>query len=398
MHFSQILRSWWPLLICCALWCKVINIAEAQDDRQQPRADGPTSAARQQFDTRFQQWKSTLQEMRTLRTRFQNATPGERPAMQQQFAKLLQQATSQLDELVGVAEKAYVASPENNEDVGGFLVDIVRRLNALDRYNEALRLAKLLIDSNVPDQRVLVFGGLAAYHANQYATASTYLHAADQAGLLEESAQAIDRRSSAIARQLAGSVDQANRYWQQEQALRQAEAEADDLPRVKLQTTKGEMVIELFENEAPNTVANFISLAQKGFYDGVKFHRVLPGFMAQTGCPQGDGTGGPGYRIRCECREGDFRRHFRGSVSMAKQREPDTGGSQFYLVFSRATTQHLDGQHTVFGRILSGMDVLNQLVRVDPSQPAPGIEPDRIESATVLRSRDHDYTPETLPE
>ncbi len=397
MLFFRIRRPWLPILACWAVWCAA-NTSTGQDDGQDPTAGEPASEARQQFDSQFQQWKSTLQEMQTLRTRFQKATPSERPAMQQQFSTLLGQATSQLDELVGVAERAYVGAPEDNKDVGEFLVDIVQRLNAIDRYDEALRLATLLIDSGLPDQRVLVFGGLAAYNANEYPTARKYLNAAKQAGLLGESTQGIDPRSSAMARQLAEGVDQASKYWEQEQALRQAEAEADDLPRVKLRTNKGDIVIELFENEAPNTVANFISLVQKGFYDGVKFHRVLPGFMAQTGCPRGDGTGGPGYRIRCECHGEDFRRHFRGSVSMAKQREPDTGGSQFYLVFTRASTEHLDGQHTVFGRILDGMDVVDQLVRIDPSQPAPGVEPDRIESATVVRKRDHDYTPETLPE
>lgn len=397
MYFFPSRRLWLPVYVCCAVCC-VATILQGQDDRPDPDDGQPASGARQQFDSQFQQWKGTLQEMETLRRRFQNATPSERPAMQQQFSVLLRQATSQLDELVGVAEKAYVAAPAENVEVGEFLVDIVQRLNATDRYDEAVRMAKLLIDSSLPDKRVLLFGGLAAYHANEFATAGEYLRAAKEAGLFEQSSPGIDPRSADMARQLTDGVDQAEKYWEQEQALRQAEENADDLPRVKLQTSKGQIVVELFENEAPNTVANFISLVEKGFYDGVKFHRVLPGFMAQTGCPRGDGTGGPGYRIRCECRGETFRRHFRGSLSMAKGRAPDTGGSQFYLVFTRASTRHLDGQHTVFGRIVTGIDVLEQLMRVDPSRPIPGVEPDRIESAAVLRKRDHEYTPETLSE
>ena len=144
----------------------------------------------------------------------------------------------------------------------------------------------------------------------------------------------------------------------EELLIRQAEAKADDLPRVKLITNKGEIVVELFENESPGTVGNFISLTKDGFYKDIKFHRVISGFMAQTGDPKGDGSGGPGYEIYDECTSPEARRHFTGSLSMANK-GPDTGGSQFFLTFSR--TSGLDGQHTVFGRVVSGMDVLRTL-------------------------------------
>ncbi|OHB80651.1 MAG: hypothetical protein A2W31_04135 [Planctomycetes bacterium RBG_16_64_10] len=175
--------------------------------------------------------------------------------------------------------------------------------------------------------------------------------------------------------------------------MRTAEAQADDLPRVKLETSKGPMVLELFENEAPNTVANFVNLVEQGFYDGRPFHRVLPQFMAQGGCPRGDGSGGPGYRIACECHRDGFRRHFRGSLSMAHAGR-DTGGSQFFLTFVR--TPHLDGQHTVFGRVLEGTEVLSSLTRINPSQTGPHPTPDQIIKATVLRKRPHAYQPKTL--
>src|SRR4029079_8655388 len=138
----------------------------------------------------------------------------------------------------------------------------------------------------------------------------------------------------------------------QEQQTREAEAKADDLPRVKLQTNKGDITIELFENEAPNTVANFISLVEKGFYDGVPFHRVLPNFMAQGGDPKGTGQGGPGYRIKDEFGNKGARAHFRGSLSMANTGQPNTNGSQFFLTFK--PTPHLNGRHTVFGRVIEG--------------------------------------------
>jgi cyclophilin family peptidyl-prolyl cis-trans isomerase len=148
--------------------------------------------------------------------------------------------------------------------------------------------------------------------------------------------------------------------------------------------------LELFENEAPNTVANFITLVEKNFYDGTKFHRVIAGFMAQGGDPQGTGAGGPGYTIPDECRQPNHRLHFRGSLSMAKEEAPDTGGSQFFLTF--VPTDHLNGKHTVFGRIIDGIDVLAKLERVQPGRSGSPPNADKILRATVLRKRDHAYT------
>lgn len=114
-----------------------------------------------------------------------------------------------------------------------------------------------------------------------------------------------------------------------------------------IETPKGIMKIKLFPNEAPNTVANFASLAKSGFYDGLNFHRVIPGFVAQGGCPEGSGRGGPGYRIACEL-DNNPHKHLKGTLSMAHAGR-NTGGSQFFICF--APQPHLDGEHTVFGQI-----------------------------------------------
>ncbi|KYP80605.1 peptidylprolyl isomerase [Ferroacidibacillus organovorans] len=114
----------------------------------------------------------------------------------------------------------------------------------------------------------------------------------------------------------------------------------------------GTMEFELFEKEAPGTVANFEKLANSGFYDGLSFHRVIPGFVAQGGCPNGTGTGGPGYTIKCEV-AGNPHIHQRGALSMAHAGR-DTGGSQFFIVHDRKSTAHLDGNHTVFGQVSTG--------------------------------------------
>jgi cyclophilin family peptidyl-prolyl cis-trans isomerase len=169
---------------------------------------------------------------------------------------------------------------------------------------------------------------------------------------------------------------------------------ADDNPQVLFKTTKGDVVIELYEDKAPNTVANFISLVEKKFYDGLTFHRVLDGFMAQGGDPKGTGSGGPGYSIACECYRPDAEKHVRGSLSMAHAGR-DTGGSQFFITFGE--TSHLDGKHTVFGRVVKGMDVVDKFQRIDPNRPS-GVKPDRILEARVIKKRDHEYKPKTLPE
>lgn len=165
---------------------------------------------------------------------------------------------------------------------------------------------------------------------------------------------------------------------------------AEELPQVMLKTSQGDVLIELYEDEAPNTVANFISLVEKGFYNGLKFHRVIDGFMAQGGCPTGTGTGGPGYAIRCECDAPNARKHEKGSLSMAHAGR-DTGGSQFFLTF--APTPHLDGKHTVFGKVIEGMEAVDKLKRVSPGEPGGDV----INEAAVVRKRNHAYEPETLP-
>lgn len=138
----------------------------------------------------------------------------------------------------------------------------------------------------------------------------------------------------------------------------------------EIHTNKGVMKVSFYENDAPNTVANFIKLAKDGYYDGLKWHRVLPGFVIQGGCPNTregatgiPGTGGPGYSINCEL-TGDNQFHDKGVLSMA-HRGRNTGGSQFFICLSRNQTAHLDRQHTCFGKVTEGLDVLDSIHQGD---------------------------------
>jgi peptidyl-prolyl cis-trans isomerase B (cyclophilin B) len=153
---------------------------------------------------------------------------------------------------------------------------------------------------------------------------------------------------------------------------------AEPLPQVTIQTNKGNIVLELAEDDAPNTVANFISLAEKGFYDGGTFHRVIPNFMIQGGDPTGTGRGGPGYVIADEC--SPRLRHERGVISMANA-GPNSGGSQFFI--THVATSWLDGKHAIFGKVTSGLEVVDAIRQGD-----------KMIKVSVDRKRSHAYLPQ----
>jgi len=156
---------------------------------------------------------------------------------------------------------------------------------------------------------------------------------------------------------------------------------SEKLPKIQIQTERGDITIEMFEDEAPNTVANMISLIEKGYYDGLNFHRVIPDFMIQGGCPYGTGTGGPGYDFDDECTP-DRRHDSAGVLSMANA-GPRTNGSQFFI--THGPTPHLDGKHTVFGKVTEGQEVVDEIKQGDVMQ-----------TVVVLQKRDRVYEVEKL--
>ena len=131
----------------------------------------------------------------------------------------------------------------------------------------------------------------------------------------------------------------------------------------EIKTEKGTMKVDFYEKDAPNTVSNFVKLAKSGFYNGLTFHRVIPDFVIQGGCPNGTGAGGPGYTINCEL-DGENQYHDRGVLSMAHAGR-NTGGSQFFICHSRQNTQHLDRKHTCFGKVVEGIDVIDDICTGD---------------------------------
>ncbi len=379
--------------ICAA--CLSLIVLLAGGPSRLAAADANDSKALADYQKAKEQWDAKITQVAELQTKLAAASPADQPALQDQYTKLVNEVATMMPGLQSAAEGAYAVEPSNRE-IGDLLFKIAVANLRSDRYDDTLQVAKFLVDHKYPNKEIDRVAASAAFATMHLDEAKKYLEALGDGKIPDDAA----------SKQLAGEITRYESLWEKEQKLRAAEAKSDDLPRVKLHTSQGDIELELFENEAPNTVANFLSLVEKSFYNGTQFHRVLPNFMAQGGDPLSKdpaknkdriGSGGPGYTIACECYQPNRRTHFQGSLSMAHAGR-DTGGSQFFLTF--APTPFLDGKHTVFGRVIEGMDVLPKLQRIDPEEQKTrpsSIQPDTIISAEVIRKRNHPYEPKTTP-
>ncbi len=364
-----------------ALPAVVAGVALAAPDAA--KAVDPTQAAAE-FEAVSAEMKKLVGDLAVLQAKYHQ--PGaDKPALEARFEETRQKAQAGAQRLEAAAFDLIAANPKHagaREICGSVIAASLQG----DDPKRALAAAEKLAAANAADDTALLMAASAALVLSDADAAREWLAKATAAG-------APKARTS----ELAEAIEREGPKIEAEMASRKADAAADDLPRVKISTTAGDLVIELFENEAPNTVANFISLVEKGFYTGTPFHRVIGGFMAQGGDPTGSGRGGPGYAIACEVNAPTARKHFLGSLSMAHA-GPDTGGSQFFLTFR--PTDHLDGKHTVFGRVIQGFDVLPLLIRTqdDQGRPVPGVIPDKITKAEVIRKRSHPYEPKKLPD
>jgi cyclophilin family peptidyl-prolyl cis-trans isomerase len=368
-----------------------LSMGVAWGDVPQPTQTPANTAAVSDFQKLVDEWNAVQAELAKQQLKLSSGDEKAMAELKPRFVELLGKLDAMQPKLRDAAEKEYTAD-EKNKAAGDLLFAMSVGYLRRDNDEEALRLAKLLIDHNYANKEVCRVAASAALALTQLDDAKKYV------AMIADTAAPKKPPLEPMLAEIAVYGPK----WEREKKLRDAEAKADDLPRVKLHTTAGDMVVELFENEAPNTVANFVSLVEKGFYNGTAFHRVLPNFVAQGGDPisidpskhEGHtvGNGGPGYFIPCECYTPNHREHFRGSLSMAHAGK-DTGGSQFFLTF--CPTAGLDGKHTVFGRVIDGMDVLSKIQRIDPDH-IHGIEPDKIISAEVVRKRDHPYVPKVL--
>jgi len=394
-----------PALLAASL---VLGAAGAPPAHGQEAADTapPTKAevvaAREAFATAEVELKKAVGDMMAFQTEYQKKD-ADRAGLEGKFTAakaLAMEASTTLENAAIVIARG--GMPRKDEDDYAPSMPI---------YKEAVRTCMAIvasaIESDDPGRAMELVDLLERSGAISGETVDIYMMGATAAIILSrvEDADAYLGKLAAIGgspdkqEQLANLVEalaEERKKVAEEMEYRAKEEAADDLPRVRIATSGGDLLVELFENEAPNTVANFISLVEKGFYDGTPFHRVIPEFMAQGGDPTGRGNGGPGYSIACETERPGARKHFRGSLSMAHAGK-DTGGSQFFLTFR--PTEHLDGKHTVFGRVIEGDEVLARIQRTQNKEgrPIPAVKPDTILKAEVVRKRDHAYEPQTIP-
>jgi cyclophilin family peptidyl-prolyl cis-trans isomerase len=364
----------WTLV---SLFLLAASLSFAQD--KAPSAPGKQGAAAAEFARLLAQLKKIDGDLKTLQAQYPSADAAQRTAIKKEAAVLLDKGNALQDPLIAAAKKAYLEAPNADNEVTEFLVMVLQVWTQHDDFEAAYALGKLLLEHQCPIRvsQVAALTGMSAFAIGELDAAEKYLRMAAKAGVLTKDGQAILQNMPA-----------SKKAWEKEKTIRLAEAKANDLPRVLLKTSQGDIEIELFENEAPNTVANFLTLVEKGFYNGLTFHRVLPGFMAQGGDPKGDGGGGPGYCIPEEYTRPNHRLHFRGSLAMARSDAPDSAGSQFFLMFM--PNNQLDGKYTVFGRMTKGFEVLAKIRRRNPAEPDPPA-PDKIIKAEVLRKRPHKY-------
>ena len=379
-----------------------VPTANAQEVAAAEPADG---SAKQQFDDSIAQWRQQTEQLKELyKQKAESGDPNGVFAQQISAARLA--SDKLLDSIVTSGVKLYELDPEGYPKATETLVALASFFvtgdangDGGDQFERALPIAKALLAGGGGEkwEDLWVWGGVSAYCLMELDLAEQYFKEAQERGLLDNLPQQPVREAGMRVKQQAAAwsrdLPRMKLRWDDEQKIRKREAKDDDLPRVRMVTSQGEVVLELFENEAPQSVANFLTLVNQGYYNNVTFHRVLPMFMAQGGDPQGTGSGGPGYTIRDEHTKPDHRKHFRGSLSMAKTGEPDSGGSQFFLCY--VPTSYLDGRHTVFGRVIEGMPHAAAIKRRDPSigyLPTP----DRIISAEIIRDRGHGYRYERL--
>jgi cyclophilin family peptidyl-prolyl cis-trans isomerase len=307
-------------------------------------------------------------------------------AMVERLKNLRERKAELGNEILDASVDAYLESPDRFREVNDDLTKLMRSLlgeqGTSSRFDpqKARDIAERLINARAKNLNVHFYGSYAAYCLNEFDLARKWLDRLLEAGAKPE---------QTILKQ----IEDASAKWGRELALREADTQTQ-VPQVAVQTELGEFVVELYENEAPNTVANFIMLVEKKYYDGSFFYLSQPGRLAMAGCTKGDGQTNAGYFIPDEVDQPEIRHHFSGVLAMAAE-EPNTGSARFSIL--QQPTPGGDGKLTVFGRIISGLDVIYRVPAVKPTDIKLGAKPVKIESMRVVRKRDHAYEPKTIP-
>ncbi len=344
------------------------------------------------YDHAFETFRKSLIPIRKAYTKNQLVTEKKVPeAIGREFSQAMHDSFDELVKWRKTTVAIYEKDPENQPGLADLMKDMIVQDGLFDAFEGNLEIAQALFrhDKNLAP-KVLDGIGFTAYANGDFELAeAAWTELAKTTKLSDE------------ARVSLLFMPQAKQVWGEELASRKADEERNDNPLVSILTTKGEIVVELFENTAPNTVANFIYLIERDYYRFKTFFRVKQHFCAQAGCERSDGTGNAGYTIIDEMNKPDRRRAFYGSLVMLsavtenQETRPNTASSQF--LFTLIPQPSFDGRFTTFGRIIKGYHVLGGLQRIDLTDEKERKrlehQPDYIITAKVIRKRNHEYVP-----
>ncbi len=365
---------------------------EAAENAEQPPR--PLSEVEQElvdrFDAQRAKWVDTLTQMKAVQIRYSNGVDRTEESLQL-YGELRDRSRGELKELFDQAEVVFEAR-NDYFDAASLLATVLDYRLANSVYEDCYQASKQLLEAEITMPFLYIVAARAAFLEGHFDEVIPYY----QTFVGEHGVDKLEK----VDHLLANIIEVYRPWWEEELQRRAADAQADDLPRVLLETTRGPVLIELFEDAAPNTVANFIQLVESGFYDGLDFYQVVDNLLAMNGDPNGDGSGTSGRYIPDEHDRPQRRRIFRGSLFMAKvpvapdssDFVPDTASSQFVIALMPIIPKELT--QTVFGRVIEGMDVIGSFQRVDPQEKKEDqiqLPPDRIVSARVVRKRDHAY-------
>lgn len=359
----------------------------AQQPTTEPSGED-SAAAKRQYDQAVAELRRLTKEATRARIAYQTGPREESEQHRREWDAAMEAGEQQRSVLEAAAMRLLSLSKTPPLE----LLELVNQIHGsyvLDgRWNKAEKVAEVLRGPLGDNAGFLSRDAIAAISSNHFESAEKF-----RASFGHLIAEMTDQQQ-----QLFEQLPELIEKYRREQKFLERDATGEPLPRVALKTTKGRIEVELFENEAPDTVGNFIYLVENGFYNELAFHRVIAGFMAQTGGYLPDKrTRDPDYSIFDEYDLKDARNHFQGYLSMANAGAPQTGGSQFFI--NLVPIPNLDGKHTVFGRVISGQEVVESLVKTHAAdkegaeKPIPGVLPDYIISAEVIRKRNHEYKP-----
>lgn len=362
------------VLLACATPAWALQTQPAEPARTLAEIDA-------ELERRFEEFRDLLKQTSQARANYFQQDRGQSVKNRQDYENHYRQARDHKDLLEKLLIEKFEATPQPDDTLYRMVKSIAEDYFRAERMYACFALTEKLLRVRPDDDQVRILHGGSAIVSNQIEVAKDFRQS--WGFLIKELPKEI--------RYLYDDLDLIIGPYEREMQIRAAEAKADDLPRVLISTSRGDITVELFENEAPHTVGNFVKLVETGYYNrGLDFHRVIPGFVAQGAQ---DPTGLPNYTIYDEFGSDNDRPHLAYVLAMANADRPNSAAAEFY--FTLRPVMDLNRRYAVFGRVIEGFDVVERITKTydREDKPKPGVVPDKILAAKVLRKRDHEYLP-----